>query len=69
MKLIKLAKQLDFDTEENYFEYCIESHINGNFSQCEDLFKKMSKADKKRLIRYIEQTGLAEVEKFYFNLL
>ncbi len=69
MKLIKLAKKLDFETEEQYFDYCIDSHINGNFSQCERLFKDMTKQDKKRLISYLQETSHKDIEKFYFNLL
>lgn len=34
----KLAQALDFRTESEYFEYCIERYINGNFTQCKELF-------------------------------
>ena len=70
MKLITLAKRLDFTTETDYFDYCINSWFNGNFSQCKDLFAAMSKADKKGLINYIKgcYDYTHDVEKFYFNL-
>lgn len=29
--LLKLAQALDFKTESEYFDYMVESHINGNF--------------------------------------
>ena len=53
MKLITLAKKLDFNTETEYFDYCINSYINGNFTQCRKLFSDMTKKDRKRLIEYI----------------
>lgn len=71
MKLITLAKKLDFTNEIEYFDYCINSWFNGNFSQCKRLFKDMTKADRKRLLSYIKgcYDYKHEVEIFYFNLL
>ena len=71
MKLLTLAKGLDFTSETEYFDYCINSWFNGNFSQCRKLFSDMTKADRKRLILYIKgcYDYTHEVEKFYFNLL
>lgn len=71
MKLIKLAKRLDFSTETEYFDYCINSWFNGNFTQCKELFKAMNKEDRKGLISYIKgcYDNRHEVEAFYFNLL
>jgi hypothetical protein len=70
-KLITLAKSLDFKTEADYYDYCINSWFNGNFSQCKKLFNNMSKIDKKGLITYIQgcYDYKHEVELFYFNLL
>lgn len=72
--LLQLAKDLDFRTETEYFNYCINSYINGNFSQCKKLFNAMTKAGRKALIVFIgsQDAGtneLAECEAFYFNLL
>lgn len=71
MKLLILAKRLDFTNEIEYFDYCISSYVNGNFSQCEDLFSDMTKKDRKSLIEYIKgcYDYSSDVEKFYFNLL
>jgi len=71
MKLITLAKKLDFTTETEYFDYCITSWFNGSFSQCKELFAAMTKADKKALINYIKgcYDYNHEVETFYLNLL
>lgn len=71
MKLITLAKRLDFTTETEYFDYCINSWFNGNFDQCRRLFKDMTKADRKELINYIKgcYDYKHDVYTFYFNLL
>ena len=72
-KLITLAKELDFNNEVEYFDYCIDSHINGNFTQCKDLFKAMKKEDKKAFISYLngqaQYNGLLQTRNFYFELL
>ena len=71
MKLLTLAKKLDFTQETEYFDYCINSWFNGNFSQCRELFKAMNKADKRNLITYIRgcYDYQHEVLTFYINLL
>ena len=65
-KLITLAKELDFSTESEYFDYLIDSHINGNFSQCRKLFAEMRKEDQKKLVRYCDGGALPKVYNFYF---
>jgi len=67
ISLKRLAKELDFTTENEYFDYLIDSHINGNFSSCKRLFAEMRKEDQKRLIEYCD--FLPEVRKYYFDLL
>jgi hypothetical protein len=70
MKLINLAKQLDFENEYEYFDYCIDSHILCQFNQCKELFKAMIKKDKKDFLTYGQKCyNMQEVYKFYFNLL
>lgn len=66
-KLITLAKELDFNTEQAYFDYLIDSHINGNFSQCRNLFSEMRQSDQKSFLYYCK--GLKKVFDFYFDLL
>lgn len=70
MKLLTLAKRLDFNTEIEYFDYCINSYFNGNFNQCKKLFSDMAKKDRKELIEYIRgcYDYKSNVESFYFNL-
>jgi len=69
-KLLTLAKGLDFQTESEYFDYCIDSFINGNFTQCRKLFNDMRKQDRKELVNYIHSMNqYTEIRNFYFNLL
>ena len=73
MKLITLAKNLDLNTETEYFDYCINSYANGNFAQCRKLFADMNGEDRKRLVEYIagcyDNPQSKDVYKFYWNLL
>ena len=68
-KLIPLAKELDFDTETEYFDYMIHSHINGSFSQCKELFSALKKEDQKTALKYIEDNTTKRIYDFYFNLI
>ena len=69
-KLITLAKEMDFNTESEYFDYLIECHINGSFLQCKRLFAEMRKEDQKALITYIDEYSTEKaIRNFYFNLL
>lgn len=73
MNLLKLAKNLEFKTGIEYYDYCITSHYNGQLSQAMDLFKAMSKTDRKGLIEYIngcyDYPEQRDVYKFFFKLL
>ncbi len=73
MKLLTLAKKLDFTTELQYFDYCLDSYINGNFTQCRELFKAMNREDKKGLIDYLKDRDINSVDnecrEFYISLL
>jgi len=74
MKLLQLAKKLDFQTEGEYYDYCIESYLNGNFGQSKDLFNAMGRKDKKGLLLFILGYNLLpkdckDLYNFYFNLL
>jgi len=71
--LIKLAAELDFQYEYEYFEYMVDSHVLGNFSQCRDLFKDMSIKDRKSFIEYIQNSNhasesLNDMYQFYIDL-
>jgi len=69
-KLITLAKELDFTTEQEYFDYLIDTRLNGQFSACKRLFEEMSKKDKKYFLYYIQASESPKaVYDYYFNLL
>ena len=70
-KLITLAKGLDFTNGFEYFDYLIDSHYNGQFSQCKELFNAMRKDDQKHFLNYanVEFHNTPEIYNFYFNLL
>lgn len=53
-----LAKSYDFKTAEEYFQYIVESVINGQRTQAKSLFLKMDGYDKTRfLIDYCKTQG------------
>ena len=69
-KLITLAKELDFSTEEDYMNYLIDCYLNGNLSSCDRRFLEMRKADRLRFVLYCEEHEPAkEVHNFYFSRL
>jgi hypothetical protein len=68
-RLLTLAKELDFTEEHEYFDYMIDSHINGNFTQCKELFKDLNIEDKKRALIYIDNAGFKREFKFYLGLM
>lgn len=52
--LEKLAKSYEV---EDFFDYIIESQINGNFSQVRELFNEMTKKDRYAFIAYAQDMG------------
>lgn len=66
-KLITLAREMEKETESEYFDYLIETYFNGQFSQCRRLFDEMKNSDKKDFVKYCK--GYLEVYDYYFNLL
>lgn len=40
-----LAKEYDFTTRNEYFDYILESLMNGNRQQCKRLFRQMKRDD------------------------
>lgn len=74
MKLLQLAKSYDFNFETDFFDYCIDSFLNGQYEQAELLFKEMDKLGRKCLLIYINDMTILPADKrnlynFYFNLL
>jgi hypothetical protein len=56
----KDIQSLDFKTIEEYFEYIVDSKINGNYNQANELFNDLSKTQKKDFIEYLD--GIYEPE-------
>ncbi len=59
----KLLKDYEFKSIEDYYNYIIDSQINGNNSQVRDLFKNLSNEQKKTFFNYIKQ-----FDKDYFDI-
>ena len=57
----KILKTYEFDNIEDYFQYILDSQINGNFSQVNDLYNDLSESQKKTFILYCN----SEQGKFY----
>jgi len=56
-------KNYEFKSIEDYFNYIVDSQINGNSQQVRDLFKKLSSTQKVLFFRYLEQ-----FDKSYFDI-
>ena len=50
----KDLRAYEFMSIEAYFDYIIDSQINGNHSQVKDLFKKLGKDQKRLFMAYIQ---------------
>ena len=50
----KDIQSLDFKTIEEYFEYIVDSKINGNYNQANELFNDLSKTQKKDFIDWLQ---------------
>lgn len=47
---IDLAKEYDFSNENEYFQYIVDSLINGNRQQVRDLFNQMKPEDQEEFL-------------------
>lgn len=52
--LEKLSKSYEVD---NFFDYIIESRINGNLSQVRELYREMTGKDRKAFYHYAKEMG------------
>ena len=55
---IRTLKQYDYTTIEMYFDYIIESQINGNHKQVKELHDKLSREQKKYFWSYLKQNEI-----------
>ena len=69
----KQLTEYEFKTMFDYYNYIVESIINGQRKQAEDLINQLSKAQKKDAIDYFNMTGesehIKEAEKLTLELL
>ena len=49
----QLAKEYDFNHPTDYFNYIVESNINGQFEQVKNLFDAMTSNSKREFMTYI----------------
>ena len=54
----KTLKNYGWETIEDYFNYIVESQINGNFEQVKELFKKLSKKQREEFYIYLKDNEL-----------
>ena len=47
-------KKYEYESIENYFNYIVESEINGNYKQKKELFKLLSKEQKEQFYNYLK---------------
>ena len=52
-------KELEFESIEEYFEYIIDSEINGQRKQVQSLIDDLSKSQKKDALKYLSETWVA----------
>jgi hypothetical protein len=55
-----------FATNDEYYNYCVDSYINGQFSQCKTLFKQLPGNNKHELIKYIDENHANDEIHNYF---
>lgn len=66
----ELLKELEFTKETEYYDYIIDSIVNGQRAQARDLIKAMSKDKTKEAFKYFDmQEGAAEAAQEAQNLI
>jgi hypothetical protein len=63
----KTLKAYDFKQIENYFDYIVESKINGQHGQVRDLIQELSKAQKLQFLRYTDKYERTDDLKYCIN--
>jgi hypothetical protein len=74
MKALKtLVKAYGLTTDSDYFEYCINSYLNGNKQQAKELFTQMKLDDKRNFLlsftEFYDNPSQQESYKFFINLI
>lgn len=53
----KTLNSLDLSSKDEYFDYAVQTYHNGQFTQLKDLIKKMSSANKREFLDYLNNSG------------
>jgi hypothetical protein len=65
----KALIDLDMSSNTEYFDYCADSHANGQFSQCRELFEDMPNEYQHEMIEYFKDAGVSDkIREFYIKL-
>ena len=62
-------KEYEFKTIEDYFNYIVDSKINGQYSQVKHLIKQLSKDQKLLLFRYLKHDKYKGFEEDIYYIL
>lgn len=63
----KLLKQYGFTTREQYFDMCIESHINGQRAQAREQFKALTRAERQMMLKYTAGNQPGDILAFFIE--
>ena len=58
----KLALEYDFEHDYEYYDYIIDSYINGQNKQVLDLFSKLDVNGKKEFIKYLNDSEYRQTQ-------
>jgi hypothetical protein len=64
--MYKLFKGLEFSNKEQYYNYCIESYFNGQFTQCKELFNDMPHEYKHEFIDWMKGNEISHEIYFWY---
>jgi hypothetical protein len=60
---------LQFSSNDEYYNYCVVSYLNGQLKQCVKLFNQMPNDNKHELIEYIrENYANDEIHNYFVSL-
>ena len=72
-KVLTLAKELGYHSVGEYYEYMVETFLNGNKQSCRELFNEMRPDDKKEFLRKLKDKDFIcygdEIQEKVFNFL
>ena len=64
----KYIKDLEFENIEEFFNYVLESKINGNYTQTKEFIKKMNKEQYLYFLNWLSQFDFIEYEHEFIKM-